>query len=97
MEHGNRVRRSACCAAILAVSGLAACQHEAARPEKPPTMVQVEAATLTEYAPTVRLTGENRAQVESELSFRISGRVTERTVNVGDHVRADQLLARIDP
>ena len=97
MEHGNRGRRSACWAAILAVSGLAACQQEAARPEKPPTMVQVETATLTDYAPTVRLTGEIRAQVESELSFRVSGRVAERMVNVGDHVAADQVLARIDP
>ena len=60
-------------------------------------MVQVETVTLTEYAPTVRLTGDIRAKVESDLSFRVSGRIIERTVDVGDHVTADQVLARLDP
>ena len=45
----------------------------------------------------MRLTGEVRAQVESDLSFRVGGRITERLVNVGDHVTADQVLARLDP
>ena len=31
------------------------------------------------------------------LSFRVGGRITERLVNVGDHVTADQVLARLDP
>jgi len=60
-------------------------------------MVQVETAKLADYAPMVRLTGEVRAQVESDLSFRVGGRITERLVNVGDHVTADQVLARLDP
>ena len=38
-----------------------------------------------------------RRRFESDLSFRIEGRVTERMVNVGDHVTADQVLARLDP
>jgi membrane fusion protein, multidrug efflux system len=77
--------------------GLAACQQQTSRPENPPTAVQIETVTLTDYAPTVRLTGEIRARVESDLAFRVAGRITERTVNVGDHVTADQVLARIDP
>jgi len=97
MRYGYRRRRCACWAVVLAVAGLAGCQQQASQPEKPQTMVRVETATLTDYAPTVRLTGEIRAQVESELSFRVSGRVAERLVNVGDHVTADQVLARIDP
>ncbi|WP_236841802.1 efflux RND transporter periplasmic adaptor subunit [Bosea sp. PAMC 26642] len=83
--------------AMLAVSGLAACQDETSGPENPPTAVQVEAATLADYAPTIRLTGEIRPRVESDLSFRVGGRITERLVNVGDHVAADQVLARLDP
>lgn len=82
---------------LLAAGGLAACQQQGPPPEKPPTSVQVEAAALVDYAPRVRLTGEIRAQVESDLSFRASGRITERLANVGDHVTADQVLARIDP
>ena len=60
-------------------------------------MVRVEKVTLTDYASTVRLTGEIRARVESDLSFRVAGRISERLVNVGDHVTANQVLARLDP
>jgi RND family efflux transporter MFP subunit len=37
------------------------------------------------------------AQVETELSFRVGGKITERLVNVGDPVALNQLLARLDP
>jgi RND family efflux transporter MFP subunit len=46
---------------------------------------------------TVALTGDIQARVRSELSFRVSGRVTERLVDVGAHVNAGDVLARIDP
>jgi RND family efflux transporter MFP subunit len=82
---------------MLAVTDLTGCQQQTSRPENPPIVAQVETARLSEYAPMVRLTGEVRAQVESDLSFRVGGRITERLVNVGDHVTADQVLARLDP
>lgn len=82
---------------MLAVTGLTACQEQAKGPENPPVAVQVEAAALADYAPTIRLTGEIRARVESDLSFRVAGRIAERLVNVGDHVTAEQVLARLDP
>src|SRR5262249_38307367 len=37
------------------------------------------------------------AQVQREVSFRIAGKISERLVNVGDHVKADQVIARLDP
>ena len=82
---------------LLWLAGLAACQQQGPPPEKLPTPVQAQTVALTDYAPVVRLTGEVRARIESDLSFRVSGRITERLVNVGDHVTADQELARIDP
>lgn len=97
MEYSRRWRRSVCCTAVFAVLGLAACQEQTSGPENPPTVVQVEAAAIADYAPNIRLTGEIRARVESDLSFRVAGRITERLVNVGDHVTADQVLARLDP
>lgn len=81
----------------MSALSLTACQQEASRPPSLPTMVQVEAVSLSDYAPTVRLTGEIRAKVESDLSFRVAGRVSERLVDVGDHVAADQILATLDP
>jgi RND family efflux transporter MFP subunit len=45
----------------------------------------------------VTLTGEVQARIQSDLSFRVSGRVTARLVDVGAHVDAGDVLARIDP
>lgn len=90
-------RRAGLASGLLATLCLAACQQQGPPPEKPSVRVPVQTVAATDYAPRVRLTGEIRAQVESDLSFRVSGRITERLANVGDHVTADQVLARIDP
>ena len=46
---------------------------------------------------SVSLTGTVQAQNEINLSFRIDGRLIERTVEIGDNVRPGQLIARLDP
>lgn len=81
----------------LALAALGACQQQTAAPEKRPVSVHSQTVELREYAPTVVLTGEIRARVENDLSFRTSGRIVERTADVGSHVTADQVIARIDP
>ena len=43
------------------------------------------------------LTGRIAAEDEARLAFRLSGRMVERSVNVGDRVEAGQLIARLDP
>ena len=43
------------------------------------------------------LFGSVRPRVEADLSFRTGGKVTERLVELGQSVRAGQVLARIDP
>jgi RND family efflux transporter MFP subunit len=95
-----RGRRTAYCLAHVlcgvAAVAVAACSQEAA-PEKWPAAVKTQTVAFTDYEPRVELTGEIKAQVQSDLSFRVSGRVIERTVDVGAHVSADQPLARIDP
>ena len=59
--------------------------------------VRVATAQLTEFAPTVTVTGVVAAQVQADLGFRLSGKVAECFVDIGDHVTADQVLARLDP
>jgi RND family efflux transporter MFP subunit len=59
--------------------------------------VEVQRVELTEAAGTGTLTGEIRAQIESDLGFRADGRITERLVDVGDHVSSGQILAKLDP
>lgn len=61
------------------------------------TRVNAVTAELVDFAPAITLTGIIAARVETELSFRVAGKISERLVNVGDHVIRDQVLARLDP
>lgn len=79
-------------AAILSSCGEKGGDHSAASQE-----VRTVSAELSGYASNTALTGEVRARIQSELSFRVSGRVTERSVDVGSKVKAGDVLARIDP
>jgi membrane fusion protein, multidrug efflux system len=82
--------------AIVASGALAACNAPHVG-KRAPLPVRVTTALLSEYAPTISLTGAIAARVSSNLSFRISGRVIERKVDVGQHVEAGEVLARLDP
>lgn len=75
---------------------LAACEPAA---PPPPDVRPVRAVTVEKTAPgeTMRLTGQIRAQDEVNLAFRLDGRMLERLVNVGDRVKAGQVVARLDP
>ncbi|MGV2979166.1 efflux RND transporter periplasmic adaptor subunit [Camelimonas sp. ID_303_24] len=75
---------------------LVACQ-EAKPPAaegRPVGVIKVESGAV---ASDVRLSGEIQAEKSVGLAFRINGRVTERSVNVGDRVTAGQVVARLDP
>jgi RND family efflux transporter MFP subunit len=82
----------------LVLTLLAACNDAAEAPQppeiRPVRVVSVEKQTAGE---TVSLTGTVQAQTEVNLAFRIDGRMIERAVNVGDHVTAGQVVARLDP
>lgn len=41
--------------------------------------------------------GEVRSRVESRLGFRVSGKLLRRNAELGQHVRAGELLAQLDP
>ena len=79
------------------LSFLAGCQKQEAAAERPPVMVKVATVELSEYAPRTSLTGVIAARTLNNLAFRVGGRVAERLVEVGQHVEAGEVLARIDP
>jgi membrane fusion protein, multidrug efflux system len=45
----------------------------------------------------VEMTGHIQSERETTLSFRIGGRIIERSVGAGDNVRPGQVLAKLDP
>jgi membrane fusion protein, multidrug efflux system len=79
----------------LVCAVLAACE-EKAEVAPPPQQVRAVAAAAARYQPGAEITGEVKARVQTELSFRVSGRVFERNVEVGSHVRAGDVLARLN-
>ncbi len=75
---------------------LAACSRPAP-PEEPVRAVKVLTVGLGSFDSGLEYAGEVKARVESRLGFRVAGKITERTVEVGQRVKAGQVLARLDP
>jgi RND family efflux transporter MFP subunit len=90
-----RIRQPSLVGLLIALCLVTGCKEDAAT--SPLAQVRATTVQLTEFAPAITVTGVIAAQVQTDLSFRLSGKVAERYVNVGDHVTADQLLARLDP
>ncbi len=65
--------------------------------EAKPKLVDTVVAAPAAVAESNTITGEIDARVQSDLSFRVSGQIVERLVDVGTAVKAGQVLARIDP
>jgi membrane fusion protein, multidrug efflux system len=89
------LRSNIAVAALLAMT-VAGCNKpapptEAARPVR---TVTVEHRAEGEI---VSLTGHVRAKDQASLAFRLDGRMIERPVNVGDVLKAGQVVARLDP
>lgn len=75
---------------------LTACAPLEEAGEKEARRIETVIAKAEPTSEVVSTTGEISARVQSDLSFRVSGRITERLVDVGERVAAGQVLARID-
>ena len=91
----SRVWRAALLGAVLTAM-LAACNEKDDAAEQAPRPVRTVTLEKSEAGVPVVLTGRIEALDEASLGFRISGRMIERTVNVGDRVEAGQLLGRLE-
>lgn len=82
---------------LLALAGLlTAC---APQPAAPPVVPSVFVSPVQNDGGAAQrvLFGSVSPRVEADLSFRVSGKVTARLVELGQPVRLGQALARIDP
>jgi len=64
-------------------------------PRQDPPIVRLTTATRVAESER-RFTGVIAARVQSNLGFRVTGKIVERLVNVGEPVKAGQPLMRID-
>jgi len=65
--------------------------------EEPVRAVKVVTVGLDAMQSGVEYAGEVRSRVESRLGFRVSGKLLRRNVELGQHVKAGELLAQLDP
>ena len=91
----RRWRRSAQGLALLAVALLAAC-NKAPPADEPVRAVRTLVVSDAKLALQHEYAAEIRARTESRLAFRVGGKMLTRPVNLGDTVKAGQVLARID-
>lgn len=89
------VRPSATAVTLLLVAGLVACSRPAPAPEpvravRTLTVSSESAGGVHEYA------AELRARTETRLGFRVGGKMVARPAEVGQRVRAGQVLAQLD-
>jgi RND family efflux transporter MFP subunit len=75
---------------------LAACSRPAPV-EEPVRAVKVMTVRLGGLQATQEFSGEVRPRIESRLGFRVAGKLVSREVELGQRVKAGQVLARLDP
>jgi len=95
----RRSRMSCMAFVLLMPSALLTACDDKSEVAAPPEIRPVRTVTV-ERGETVipaSFTGRIEALDEAAFGFRISGRMIERTVKVGDRVEAGQLLARLEP
>ncbi len=93
-KRGLRILRFAI--SLFCLGLLAGCKDDGGAPV-PLTRVKAVTTEIVDFAPAITLTGVVAAQVRTDLSFRISGKISERLANVGEPVVKGQVLARLDP
>ncbi|MDW6004780.1 efflux RND transporter periplasmic adaptor subunit [Vibrio mangrovi] len=84
----------------ILIGGLTACDDDNRQmtvEPKPIRPVKTMTVSSVETTPIVSQVGDIEAYQQTLLGFRIAGRVLERRVDVGDHVRQGDLLATLDP
>lgn len=78
------------------VALLAACGRPTPAPE-PVRAVKVMTVGASAMQSSHEFSGEVKARVESRLGFRVAGKITRRQAELGQQVKAGQLLAQLDP
>src|SRR5438093_9185872 len=88
------VRALAALAALLILAGCEANTAPAPKSEQP---VQIQRVSFQDADRARELVGVVRPRYETDLGFRVAGKIVTRIVNVGDRVAVGDVVARLDP
>lgn len=81
---------------LALAASLAGCSRPAPV-EEPIRAVKVQAVTVGGMETAPEFSAEVRARIESQLGFRVAGKILRRQAELGQHVRAGEVLAQLDP
>jgi multidrug efflux system membrane fusion protein len=84
-------------ALLAAMIALAAACDKKQETAPQPRLVNVVRVSMDTSEADVAYSGDVRARYETNLSFRVAGKIVARNVEVGSAVRASAVLARLDP
>ncbi|MCZ6560900.1 MAG: efflux RND transporter periplasmic adaptor subunit [Gammaproteobacteria bacterium] len=92
----NNKQLSLGCIAVLSLI-VGACDRSGPEPIVELRPVRSIIVTVSGAESVYFFSGSTQAELDSTLSFRVAGNITENLVDVGQEVDAGQLLSRIDP
>src|SRR5262245_56002026 len=77
---------------------LTACDdHAASATSRPERSVEVQRVAFENENATREFVGVVRARYETDLGFRVAGKIVSRVVNIGDRVQVGDVVTRLDP
>lgn len=83
--------------ALMLALAVAGCQAQTAPAPMAERPVQVQRVAFDNPNAMREFVGVVRARYETDVGFRVAGKIVSRLVNVGDRVRAGDVVARLDP
>lgn len=95
MSRPRSNRRALLAAVLLPAAFLVACSRGEAPPQ-PVRAVKVITVGTSAMHSGNEFSGDVRARVESRLGFRVGGKIVQRNVELGQHVKAGTVLAQLD-
>jgi RND family efflux transporter MFP subunit len=94
----SSVAKLASLAAVALLPLLGGCGDQATSATAPIARpVQVQRVAFASAGASREFAGVVRARYETDLGFRVAGKITARIVNAGDRVHAGDVIARLDP
>ena len=90
-----RIPRLAFGVALVAAVAMSACSKTEA-PQEPLRSVKVLTVSADTFQSAYEFAGEVRPRVESRLGFRVAGKIIRRQAELGQRVKAGQVLAQLD-
>jgi membrane fusion protein, multidrug efflux system len=84
-------------ASLLPLLSIVAACSQSAPPPEPVRAVRTITVGQASQGSSVDYAGDVRPRTESRMSFRVAGKMVSRAVELGNTVKAGQVLARLDP